>query len=321
MLTPTAIYDDETTIEETHDILSIEKIREELLRPDRVQWKRLGDIDGMCCVDGRCTECVAGVPGGEAGLLVATLSTSERPVTDEELDRVVGRMKNAYLHTDEHGLKYVRTALGLHDVPEEDLMPTLRGMAADPRELHRILDVMTAVDAQGCGHLKNMMKDPEVYGTKTETVASVVRAIVRRALTQPENTQGMHHATVHCLEGEHAEQALLIVQIEGEITDDTLVPLVKPNEGGGKREFFVYMPGVAQKRIESIVRMLEEEIGHDWTEDDLRRAKELIQSQTLETAKRLAGGKIFAEAIVHPPEKAFRAVRAFGDGTVPRKAA
>ena len=138
-----------------------------------------GDV-WVGCVDGRHPDCVAGAPGGNAGLLVLLLATWEasvgRPLRPEEVEvifrRYLDHFGSFYLHTDREAQGRLAAALGL-EVGEVDAL--IRNPAPAGEDRTRLLEALLLPSHVGCGHLRLLLEEPETYRVRKALVEEVLR--------------------------------------------------------------------------------------------------------------------------------------------------
>ncbi|PIT87045.1 MAG: hypothetical protein COU31_05160 [Candidatus Magasanikbacteria bacterium CG10_big_fil_rev_8_21_14_0_10_40_10] len=176
------------------------------------------------CIDGRTDHEIFGVPGGDAGLLVATIATYEkmtgRPLDKKQIIAVLDKYidliahNNFYFHTDNHA----------HELPDNQEAQT---------------------DNIGCGHLKEVLKNPEKYQTRKEITGAILTELYTRAKQTPSQKKS-NPIKLTTLTSNHDEIAVIII----ENTDNDQAPAIKPNLNGQK--MFVYHAGVAKEIIKKI---------------------------------------------------------------------
>lgn len=278
-------------------------VLEALLR-ERLHWSTFEQIceQGCHCVDGRCREQkgIAGVPGGDAGVLVAAVSAIEKitrqKISSDVIGEVMSRMPGTfYMHTDKtHGMHNMRKAILVSTClsnyantmdEAERLIKTGIPAGAQDREAERELErLVTRAEHQGCGHLKNMMTDPGVYHTRTEYVDAVLATAFRHTW------RGETHAIIEPLEGDHNEGAVVQVEIDGgtdAVDTDTNIPLLQPGDEKGL-QFYTLHPQVWNKRLATVGDLLTKTLGIPFDSAVLQReAEALLAYQTRVTAGKL----------------------------------
>jgi len=186
------------------------------------------------CVDGRCTDCIAGVPGGDIGHLFRQLTAVEkvtgRLFTEEEAKTIfrkviAKRKKKFYMHIDSHVVEHLAEKFS---TSQKDIRKYLKGKAKWPKNF---LEELLETDNIGCGHLKLLLTQAKEYpGARPELLRALIRAFY-------EELQEGGNVELVILEGEHLEGAVSVVQSKKPLTDESEVPLFKPNNG--KTESFV----------------------------------------------------------------------------------
>ena len=300
--------------------LTVEGLQTLLLK--RVREKRLVDIlrEGVCCVDGRNPEAIAGTPGGDAGILLGAIATVEemrapwyqrmigrpKPLSYAEVREIVFRLPGTlYLHTAEHALQSHGEHKGVLERIQKDpvFAPFVSDGEMDAKRLimygtgnseanERLLDLLTESECQGCGHLQHAMNDPKAYGVRPDLARQIVCASIERMW------DNSHHKThLDILPGDHGERALVQVELEEDLTNDSIVPLFQANnEEGG--QVFVSHPNVMKARLGQVASIIEGMFGIDRARF-MQRAIKKIEMQTTETVKRLASGKRILALVVN----------------------
>lgn len=136
-----------------------------------------------------------------------------------------------------------------------------------------------AAHGMGCGHFKKSLLEPEVYGLskeQTEALAKEVNLVVE---------QGAHEEVLH---GDHAEQAVLVVESD----KYGIAPLRRTEQG--VQEAFVYQKGVHQNQLKEMAKDSQEllaEQGIEVSLSDMEKAVEdSFTKQLTATLQRLAVG-------------------------------
>lgn len=222
--------------------------------PGKVRWTKVATLlthGHESCVDGRGEHAILGTPGGDAGELLLALAAVEAE-TGAALDRdalerifadYVEAFGHFYLHTDTHALERLgrrlaadpgfadRRPLGVEEVEALVRQP--------PPELETaLLAHLTTSDGIGCGHLRLARLYPDEYGIRPGLLEGLLTAFHRRSWG------GDTALELEVLEGEHAESAVLEVDVPGEIEAFSAVPMISPRLAGG--QVFVTHPRVAR---------------------------------------------------------------------------
>lgn len=218
------------------EAMTMHEIKRHLEDENAVHWERVEELmhdTPENCVDGRSDKGVVGVPGGNAGEFLLSLASIERS-TGEHIDvqripdifkKYVEEFGSFYMHTDEHA------AHSMEVTPD-----ALQRPGAD-RAL--LLDKLCKAEHMGCGHLKLMAQNAEIYGVRPELIQAFVRAFYE------ELWSGNPQLQLEVLMGEHKEKAVLQIEIaEDTINADTEIPTVAPQHAGVQT--FVYHPQVAE---------------------------------------------------------------------------
>lgn len=232
-----------------------------------VQWTRVASLllgGTEACIDGRHDHAVIGTPGGDAGEFLLMLAAFEeltgRTVAPAEMDRLlddyVAAFGRFYLHTDADAL--VRLGASLRRDPRFADVPL--ATAAEVEALVRrppsrlrpaITEAFTAPEHVGCGHLRAALEHPDEYRVRAALTKSVLGAIHRRLVEQPESID------FEVLQGHHAEESVLVVRLDGEVQAYSSVPAIAPT--GAAQSSFVAHPQVSAFLREQNAHFLFEE--------------------------------------------------------------
>jgi rhodanese-related sulfurtransferase len=221
---------------------------------DEVRWIRTSSLlstGSESCVDGRDPHAVVGTPGGDAGELIVALATAESlgapPLSRRALgalvDDWIDTFGRFYIHTDVHALERLRGAV------RSDPRFGGRGIApADATEMETLvrhpppglegplLELLVDSNHIGCGHLRAMLENPDEFRVRPGLAEDALRAVFRHLFRSPEEVEWV------VLEGEHHEEAVVVVELEGEVHAYTRVPAIPPSVDG--RQTFVFHPQV-----------------------------------------------------------------------------
>jgi rhodanese-related sulfurtransferase len=218
-----------------------------------VQWTRVASLllgGTEACIDGRHTHAVIGTPGGDAGEFLLMLAAFEeltgRAVAAAEIDHLlsdyVAAFGRFYVHSDAEAL--ARLGASLRRDPRFGAVPlaTVADVEAlvrrPPVELRAaVTEAFAAPEHVGCGHLRAALEHPEQYRVRAALTTSVLRAIHRRLVEQPESID------FEVLEGEHEEQSVLVVRLADEVHAYSSVPAIAST--GAARSSFVAHPQVS----------------------------------------------------------------------------
>jgi hypothetical protein len=210
----------------------------------------------VSCVDGRKKECIAGVPGGNAGLFLVLLGVLER-YTGEHLDfDAVERLFLAYLdyfghfyvHTDQDALRRLGSALGGNAAPVGTdavggnaalgrIEELVRRPPAEMREW--LLDLLVMPDHVGCGHLNLMLVHSSEYGLRLELVKNVLRAFFRGLW------RGDERLIFDLLAGVHREEAVVVLYAEPDPSDQRRLPVPLHCPSYDELDVFLHHPQVS----------------------------------------------------------------------------
>jgi len=218
----------------------------------------------LACVDGRNPGCVAGAPGGNAGLLVLLLASVEE-LTDRVFDeaevkalfqRYLQRFGHFYLHSDRPALAALGRALPPGYPPEyasgdpSGDPPVSAGSTpagdADGGDMEsgrleaflreppaalraQLLELLVVPEHVGCGHLRLLLSESLLYQARPELTATVIETFFEALWT------GDERVIFEVLPGDHHEEA--VVQIHAGAPE-----LLVACPHYGAMEFFVHHP-------------------------------------------------------------------------------
>jgi hypothetical protein len=250
------------------------EIAEYLKQKASVRWVKLGDLlrhEYDACVDGRETTPVIGNPGGDASRLaeavIAVGAVAGRHFNPGEIMKIfdwyVSNFGSFYMHTDEHAMlhlaeflnegygakrmegKKFHTAREMYDYvmnPDPRLQVFLSRYLLDPRFI-------------GCGHMKLMIQKPAQYGMSEKVLRSLSLAFFDNLWNVPDRRKQLVYP---CFPGDHKEGAVVNIVIPGgELTEETMVPMVAPTDG--VISVFVNHPQVVQFMNKQVAYLLAKE--------------------------------------------------------------
>jgi rhodanese-related sulfurtransferase len=193
-----------------------------------------GDVE-VGCIDGRRTRCVAAAPGGGPGLLILLLAGWEEVVgaalddrtVERVFDRYLDRFGTFYMHSDRAAQARLGAALGIDaDQVVSDPPVPLRAI---------LLDAVLDPDHVGCGHLAQLLTDPESYGVRPGLTPTVLRYFFRKLW------DGDPRLVFDVLDGSHQEQAVACIHtVHGKETDPDAVVAACPAHG--RLQLFIHHP-------------------------------------------------------------------------------
>ncbi len=229
--------------------LSLEDIRTHVADRDRVRMTKAARLllhGTQACVDGRDAHAIVGTPGGDAGELLLALSVAEQlgraPFSAEAVERVFGDYLDAfghfYLHTDSEAASRWLEDAGLSADDTEDIEDAEALLREPPEPARaRLLETVAEPHHVGCGHLRLSLQHAEAYGVRPGLVRDVLVAYFERLWSGDDRLEFV------VLEGDHAESAILRVEMGHPVHAYSNVPLVSPRVGD--TEVFVVHPEVS----------------------------------------------------------------------------
>jgi hypothetical protein len=259
----------------------------------------LSDGAGIACVDGRSPHCVAGAPGGNAGLLILLLASWEqsagRPLSpaavDDTFRRYLDQFGSFYLHTDreaqdrlaatvarQHGSLAWATGAGraaaidtLVRTPPRDLQPALLEALVDPAHV-------------GCAHLRLLLEESQAYGVRHGLVDAVLRSYFRRLW------EGDPRLVLDILDGAHRETGVACIRTDRSGSGSPATVTACPRHGA--LELFVYHPDVIAwlHAMHAIFMAREGLIPPQEIPEQIEAQRRLGERQLETTLRRLAPG-------------------------------
>src|SRR5690606_27809741 len=146
-------------------------------------------------------------------------------------------------HTDVHALERLRRAVRSDPrfveraVVPSDVAEMESIVRHPPPGLEEALvELLLAPEHVGCGHLRAMLENPSEFRVRPGLAEEALRAVFRHLFRAPEEIDWV------VLEGEHHEEAVVVVELEGEVHAYTRVPAIPPSIEG--RQTFVLHPQV-----------------------------------------------------------------------------
>ena len=249
--------------------LSLSAVEAHIGDPQSVRWMKLAALllhGRQSCVDGRDETGVIGTPGGDAGEMLLALGALER-VTGTKLiplqvrallERRLSTFGRFYLHSDVHSANELIGALRRDRrldsaiATTHDTLGWRKFFAAPPVHVREaVLEHALVPEHIGCGHLRLMMKAPDVYGVRRELVIDLLRAFFRALWARSAETEFVP------LPGGHDEGAVVNVRVEEPLYSFTHVPLVSPSCGG--TQMFVNHPQVSEYQRAQLVGFLRQQ--------------------------------------------------------------
>ena len=253
------------------------------------------------CVDGRHPDCVAGAPGGNAGLLVLLLATWEaksgRELSPEAVKglflRYLDHFGSFYLHTDREAQSRLVASLG-PEVGDVDALVRRPSLSEPARE--RLLEALLQPSHVGCGHLRLLLEEPETYQVRRALVEEVLRNFYLRLW------EGDARLVLGILGGAHQEMAVAWIR-----TTHGARELVTTCPRHGVTELFVYHPDAVAWLHALHARFLEEAglIAEARIPECIRAQQCLGEFQLAATLRRLAPGLPVFDVMVKVDEMGF----------------
>jgi hypothetical protein len=236
------------------------------LTPDRVErhframlpaarvllMEELSGAAGVACVDGRSPRCVAGAPGGNAGLLVLLLTAWEDSaggyLAPAEVPGLVSRYLDHFgsfhFHSDRAAQDRLAETLAREHAftppappaPGAGRANAIDALVRTPPEAFRprLLEALLEPSHVGCAHLRLLLSDPEAYGVRADLVAEVLRSVFRRLWA------GDHRVIFDVLHGAHQEEGVVSIRTDMAVPGPPALVTACPRHGD--LELFVYHP-------------------------------------------------------------------------------
>lgn len=186
----------------------------------------------ISCVDGRNFTGVVATPGGNAGLFLQMLAAyelhSEQQLTREQISSLfmayLDRFGHFYMHSDAHALQSLVKMLQEKRSPISSMDQLISVLSSPPLPLRPLLlEELTKPAHTGCGHIRLMLENPELYRIRPFLIQSFIQEFLTRFWGGDDRLQ------FDILQGDHAEQAILNIRInEKEDLDNTPLVLVAP---------------------------------------------------------------------------------------------
>jgi hypothetical protein len=201
------------------------------------------------CVDGRITKPSLGALGGDLGEFALALLVYE-DLSGKKLDeKSINLYLNEYLDcmeqtsfywcNDDDATEYVQSEMGTEGIdftnPRQDQQSDLLALLVEP-------------DGVGDLHLKNMLKYPQKYAIRVETVSLLIK-VFYEILWDTDNSN-RDYLYLEILPGEHNETGFLEVRTNKDCLDEEIAPLIAPREGTKENlSLFIYdFDAVTSKR-------------------------------------------------------------------------
>jgi hypothetical protein len=283
------------------------------LTPDRVErhframlpaarvlpMEELSGAAGIACVDGRSPRCVAGAPGGNAGLLVLLLTAWEesagRRLAPAEVHGLVSRYLDHFgsfhFHSDRAAQDRLAERLAgedasTHPAPGAGRANAIDALVRTPPEAFRprLLEALLDPAHVGCAHLRLLLADPEAYGVRADLVAEMLRSVFRRLWA------GDRRVVFDVLDGAHQEEGVVSIRTDTAIPGPLTLVTACPRHGD--LELFVYHPEAVAwlQAMHAIFLVREGWILPQDVAELIQRQRRLGERQMETTLRRLAPG-------------------------------
>lgn len=238
-------------------LLSVRAVEEYLGQKNTVKWikaKELLNKVADSCVDGRETNHVLSSPGGDVAILteaiIALGKVINRHLTTLEIDAVfawrLANMGSFYMHTDEHALHHLQKALSADkniNKKFSSLKQVYQYIINPPKDkqLSLMIHLFEPIN-MGCGHLKQMFLSPEAYGMSRKVMQKIMISFFNTLWNG--SAADKKKIIYRLLTGEHQEGAVIIAKVNGNVSDNTMIPMIRPTDG--KTSVFVFHPQVTE---------------------------------------------------------------------------
>jgi hypothetical protein len=236
-------------------LFSGDEIQTYLNNPDNVVWIEAGELcgkRGSKCIDGREEGEVVGSPAGDFGQLAEVIIGTGKQLNHQfspvEIQQIfnwrLATFGDFYAHTDEHAIEHLSEALFRDHIVDshmsiEEMIAYIDNPPADKQVT--LLDYLTDPNYVGCGHIKQMLTDPEAYKMSRKVLQGLMRSFFNIKWNGTDEQKQLLHYDV--LRGSHKEGAILLVNVKEPITPETLIPAVRPTDGD--MSMFVVHPSVS----------------------------------------------------------------------------
>jgi hypothetical protein len=261
--------------------------------------EELSGAAGVACVDGRSPRCVAGAPGGNAGLLVLLLTAWEqsagRRLAPSEVPGLVSRYLDHFgsfhFHTDRAAQDRLAETLArehafTHPAPGAGRANAIDALVRTPPEAFRprLLEALIEPSHVGCAHLRLLLSDPDAYGVRADLVADVLRSVFRRLWA------GDRRVAFDVLDGAHQEEGVVSIWTDMAIPGPPALVTACPRHGD--LELFVYHPEAVAwlQAMHAIFLAREGWIRPQEVAELIERQRRLGERQMETTLRRLAPG-------------------------------
>jgi rhodanese-related sulfurtransferase len=286
-------------------------VREMLREAEVIAVEELAGGTVIGCIDGRRSGCVAGTPGGKAGLLVLTLASWEQGTStalapdevDHLFDRYLQRFGTFHFHSDRTAQDRLARYLAGAGVDAGNI----DALVLDPPPAVRaaVLEAMLRPEHLGCGHLRLMLEYPGAYRVRRDLLEAVLAAYFRRLW------DGDPRLVFEILNGDHDEQGVVRVRATSRrARGDASVVTMCPTHGS--LQLFVHHPDAMEwlqhRHAEFLARegLIPPGAVHQQTDSQ----RELGEQHMRETLRRIAAGLPFFDVVVDvDPERDTAAVR------------
>ena len=292
-------------LEPTIQGLSREEVMDYLNTPGNVVGIRAGELLGravLFCVDGREDGAIVGTPGGDVSLLteaiIAIGNETDKKLEVNEISNVfnwyLDTFGSFYMHTDTHGLEHLMGMLN-KDKRVEKKIETVKEMEAELRKPQNIdkellLELLVNPKNVGCGHLRLMLEDAAGYHVSQKVIERIIESYFKTLWRNDEQSEKL---VFRVLEGNHEERAVVVIKVPGDISEDTIIPMVRPSNGD--LSMFVAHPQVVSWMHKNVAfELAKSGIFEEVTEQDAEKIAESMDrlggEELRQTTSHLASG-------------------------------
>jgi len=273
------------------------------LSADALTVKFVSPVDSTFeCIDGREGSPLPATAGGDlaefSGALFVYMQQTQTLITVDNIkgifadymEKIITPDRPFYLHTDEHAVEAIITAVGAAGVNVDGLTDLPEVRPADPNEAAIWLQQMTLPANQGCGHMKMMLQNAAAnYGLPDATIPqTLINEYFNYWWGTEEGSPERQKILFDVLQGGHTETAIISVTTDGGCANginDALqpVPTFTHHHPGGT-SVFILNPDAANGLRDSLADFFQwEAVENEKTLDRVTYLSSLnsLQSQQL----------------------------------------